>query len=140
MRGRIGDSREKQKNRFSFEINELDPDSLKTIFNDINSLLKECTTESKEKIHKELSIKDEKFPHNSRFKFNKRIVKIEYSNKNLRNLIDPKFMHLKCDDNEQIVFKVQEKNKRIYLFKQDKFIGSWGASEMNEFQGKISME
>ena len=63
---------------------------------------------------KELSIKDEKFPHYSKFKFNKRVVKIEYSNRDLSNLIDPKFTHLKCDDNEQIVFKVQEKNKRIY--------------------------
>ena len=76
--------------------------------------MKECNTESKEKTHKELSIKDEKFPHYSKFKFNKRVVKIEYSNRDLSNLIDPKFTHLKCDDNEQIVFKVQEKNKRIY--------------------------
>ena len=58
------------------------------------------------------------FPHYSKFKFNKRVVKIEYSNRDLSNLIDPKFTHLKCDDNEQIVFKVQEKNKRIsYLSK-----------------------
>ena len=127
-------------NQFSSEINKLESNNLKTIFNDIDSLLKECNTESKEKIHKELSIKDEKFPHHSRFKFNNRVVKIKYSNRDLINLIDPKFTHLKCDDNEQIVFKVQEKNKRIYLFKQDKFIGSWGVSEMHEFQGKISME
>ena len=92
-------------NKFSSEINELKPDNLKTIFNDIDSLLKECNIESKNKTHKESSVKDEKFPHHSRFKFNNRVVKIEYSNKNLRNLIDPKFVHIKSDDNEQIVFQ-----------------------------------
>ena len=127
-------------NKFYSEINELKPNNLKTIFNDIDSLLKECNIESKNKTHKESSVKDEKFPHHSRFKFNNRVVKIEYSNKDLRNLIDPKFAHIKSEDKEQIVFKVQEKNKRIYLFKQDKYIGSWGFSEMHEFQGKISME
>ena len=72
----------------------------------------ECNTESKEKIHKELSIKDEKSNHYSKFKFNKRVVKIEYSNKDLRNLIDPKFAHLKCDDKEQIVNKIKKANIR----------------------------
>ena len=134
------DSNKYPINQFSSEINKLEPNNLRTIFNDIDSLLKECNIESKEKIQKELSIKDEKFPHYSRFKFNNRVVKIEYSNKDLSNLIDPKFMHIKSEDNEQIVFKVQEKNKRIYLFKHDKFFGSWGVSEMHEFQGKISME
>ena len=134
------DSNKYPLNQFFSEINELEPNNLKTIFNDIDSLLKECDTESKNKTNEELSIKDEKFSHHSRFKFNNRVVKIEYSNKDLRNLIDPKFVHIKSDDKEQIVFKVQEKNKRIYLFKQDKFIGGWGISEMHEFQGKISME
>ena len=134
------DSNKYPSNQFLSEINELKPDNLKTIFNDIDSLLKECNIESKDKTYEELSIKYEKFPHHSKFKFNKRVVKIEYSNKELINLIDPKFAHIKSDDKEQIVFKVQEKNKRIYLFKQDKFIGSWDISEMHEFQGKISME
>ena len=102
--------------------------------------MKECSTESKEKTNKEFSIKDEKYPYYSKFKFNNRVVKVEYLNKDLSNLIDPKFTHLKCEDTEQIVFKVEEKNKRICLFKQDEFIGSWGVSEMHEFQGKISMQ
>jgi len=134
------DSNKYPLNQFSSEINEIGPSNLKKIYDDINSLLNECNIESKDKTHEELNVKHEKFPHCSKFKFNKRVVKIEYSNRDLINLIDPKFTHLKCDDNEQIVFKVQEKNKRIYLFKQDKFIGSWGVSEMHEFHGKISME
>ena len=134
------DSNKYPLNQFSSEINKLESNNLGTIFNDIDSLLKECNIESKNKTYEESSVKHENFTHYSKFKFNKRVVKIEYSNRDLSNLIDPKFTHLKCDDNEQIVFKVQEKNKRIYLFKQDKFIGSWGVSEMHEFQGKISME
>ena len=134
------DSNKYPLNQFSSEINELKPDKLKTIFNDIDTLLKECDMESENKTHEELSIKDEKLTYHSKFKFNNRVVKIEYSNKDLRNLIDPKFTHLKCDDKEQIVFKVHEESNRIYLFMHDKFIGSWGDSEMHEFQGKISME
>ena len=134
------DSNKYPLNQFSSDINDLKPENLKTIFNDIESLLKECDIESRNKTYDELSINDEKFLHFSKFKFNERVVKIEYSNKELRNLIDPKFAHIKCDDNEQIVFKVQQKNKRIQLFKQDKFIGNWCVSEMHEFQGKMSME
>ena len=134
------DSNKYPLNQFSSEINKLESNNLGTIFNDIDSLLKECNIESKDKTYEESSIKHENFTHYSKFKFNKRVVKIEYSNRDLSNLIDPKFTHLKCDDNEQIVFKVQQKNKRIFLCKQDKFIGSWGISEMHEFQGKISME
>ena len=88
------DSNKYPLKKFSSEINELKPNNLRTIFNDIDSLLKECNTELKVKIHKELSVKYEKFPHHSKFKFNKRVVKIEYSNRNLSNLIDPKFTHL----------------------------------------------
>ena len=134
------DSKKYPLSQFFSEINELKSKNLKKIFNDIDLLLIECNTESIIKKREEFSIKDEKFPYYSKFKFNKRVVKIEYSNKDISNLIDPKFMHIKSDDNEQIVFKIQEKNKRIYLFKEDKFIGGWGISEMHEFQGKISME
>ena len=126
--------------QFFSETNKLKAENLKTIYNDIDSLLKECNTESKNKIQEELRLNLKNFPHHSKFKFNKRVVKIEYSNKDLRNLIDPKFEHLKCDDKEKIVFKVQKNNKRIYLYKQEKLINSWGESEMHEFQGKISME
>ena len=134
------DSKKFPLSQFFSEINELKSKNLKKIFNDIDLLLIECNTELINKKREELSIKDEKFPYYCKFKFNKLVVKIEYSNKDLSNLINPKFTHLKCDDNEQIVFKVQEKNKRIHLFKQDKFIGSWGVSEIHEFHGKISME
>ena len=113
------DSNKYPLNQFSSKINEIDPNNLKKIYGDINSLLKECNIESKDKTHEELSFKHEKFSHYSKFKFNKRVVKIEYSNRNLSNLIDPKFAHIKSDDNEQIVFKVQEKNKRIYLHPQN---------------------
>ena len=134
------DSNKYPLNQFFSEINEIEPENLKTILKDIDSLLKECNTESKNKTLKELIIKDNKSNHYSKFKFNKRVVKIEYSNKDLRNLIDPKFAHLKCDDKEQIVYNIQEKNKRIYLYKQGKFMGHWDASELHEFQGKMSME
>ena len=63
------DSNKYPINQFFSDTNKLEPKNLRTIFNDIDSLLKECNIESKEKIQKELSIKDEKFPHYSRSKF-----------------------------------------------------------------------
>ena len=72
--------------------------------------------------------------------FNNRVVKIEYENKSLKDLIDPKFSHLHSDDKEEITYRVCKIDKKIVLFKEDKFIGSWNADEMHEFQGKVSME
>ena len=42
------DSNKYPLNQFSSEINKLEPNNLRTIFNDIDSLLKECNIESKE--------------------------------------------------------------------------------------------
>ena len=55
-------------------------------------------------------------------------------------MIDPKFNHLKCNDREEIIYKVVERNEKINLFKNKKFLGSWGNEKMHEFQGKVSME
>ena len=48
------DSNKYPLNQFSSEINKLEPNNLKTIFNDIDSLLKECNTESKDKTHERI--------------------------------------------------------------------------------------
>ena len=71
--------------------------SLKPISDNIKNLLEECNLDY-DKINPEqsLSIADE-YIHQSKFKFNRRVVKIEYSDERLKSLIDPKFNHLKCN-------------------------------------------
>ena len=120
--------------------NKIDSEKLKPISDNIKNLLKECNKDY-DKINPEqsLSIADE-YIHQSKFKFNRRVVKIEYSDERLKSLIDPKFNHLKCNDREEIIYKVVERNEKINLFKNKKFLGSWGSEKMHEFQGKVSME
>ena len=120
--------------------NKINSEKLKPISDNIKNLLKECNQDY-DKINPEqsLSIADE-YIHQSKFKFNRRVVKIEYSDERLKSLIDPKFNHLKCNDKEEIIFKVVERNEKINLFKNKKFLGSWGSEKMHEFQGKVSME
>ena len=127
-------------NRLLLKNNKVNSITLKNILNDVDLLLKECNEDLDCKNQNEIISNNKQYSISSKFKFNERVVKIEYSSENLRNLIDPKFIHLKSEEDEDIVFKVQEKNKKIYLFKEEEFTGNWGVSEMHEFQGKISME
>ena len=120
--------------------NKLNSEKLKPISDNIKNLLEECNQDY-DKINpkQSLSIANE-YIHQSKFKFNRRVVKIEYSDERLKSLIDPKFNHLKCNDSEEIIYKVVERNEKINLFKNKKFLGSWGNEKMHEFQGKVSME
>jgi len=120
--------------------NKINSEKLKPISDNIKNLLEECNQDY-DKINpkQSLSIADE-YIHQSKFKFNRRVVKIEYSDERLKSLIDPKFNHLKCNDREEIIYKVVERNEKINLFKNKKFLGSWGNDKMHEFQGKVSME
>ena len=120
--------------------NKINSEKLKPISDNIKNLLEECNQDY-DKINpkQSLSIADE-YIHQSKFKFNKRVVKIEYSDERLKSLIERKFDHLKCNEKEEITYKVVKKNKKINLFKNDKFLGSWGSEKMHEFQGKVSME
>lgn len=127
-------------NQLLLKNNKVNSVTLKNILNDVDLLLKECNEKLDYKTQNEIIPNNKQYSFYSKFKFNDRVAKIEYSSENLRNLIDPKFIHLKSQDKEDIVFKVEEKNKRIHLFKEEEFTGDWGVSEMHEFQGKISME
>ena len=119
---------------------QVNSSKLKDINKDLENLILECNSEKQEEENKKIDINNGFLKCQSSFKFNNRVVKILYENENLRNLIDPKFIHLKTQEKENLTFKVFEKNKKIYLFKEDLFLGGWGLSKMHEFQGKISME
>ena len=120
--------------------NKINSEKLKPISDNIKNLLKECNQyDDKINTERSLSVLD-KYTHQSKFKFNRRVVKIEYSDERLKSLIDPKFNHLKCNDREEIIYKVVERNEKINLFENKKFLGSWGNEKMHEFQGKVSME
>ena len=107
---------------------------------EINTLISDCNKISNTKEIKEVDLTNFISEDYTKICFNNRVVKIEYDNKNLKELINPKFSHLSSDKREEVTYRVCEIEKKIFLFKEDQFIGSWGSDEMHEFQGKVSME
>ena len=107
---------------------------------EINTLVSDCNKTSNRKEIEEVDLKNFNSEQYTKICFNNRVVKIEYENKNLKELIDPKFSHLNSNEKEEITYRVCKIDKKIVLFREDKFIGSWNADEMHEFQGKVSME
>jgi hypothetical protein len=118
-------------------INILNDQSIKE---EINTLVSDCNKTSNRKEIEEVDLKNFNSEQYTKICFNNRVVKIEYENKNLKELIDPKFSHLNSEKKEEINYRVCMIDKKIVLFREDKFIGSWNADEMHEFQGKVSME
>ena len=118
-------------------INILNHQSVKE---EINTLISDCNKTSDRKEIEEFDLTNFISEDYTKICFNDRVVKIEYENKSLKDLIDPKFSHLHSDDKEEITYRVCKIDKKIVLFKEDKFIGSWNGDEMHEFQGKVSME
>ena len=107
---------------------------------EIDNLISDCNKTSDRKEIEEVDLANFISKEYTKIFFNDRVVKIEYENKNLKELIDPKFSHLNSDKKEEITYRVCEIDKKIFLFKEDIFIGNWNADEMHEFQGKVSME
>ena len=132
-------------NKLSPSKHPLNTESIKILNNqsiqeEINTLISDCNKTSKRKKKKEIDLKNFNSEQYTKICFNAKVVKIEYENKNLKELIDPKFSHLNSDEKEEITYRVCKIDKKIVLFKEDKFIGSWNADDMHEFQGKVSME
>ena len=93
------------------EQNQIISDELVNINIDIQNLLLECNLQIDNE-NLEVSPKfGKEYVHQSKFKFNDRVVKIEFSDKKLRSVIDPKFDHLSCDQKEEVTYKVTESNK-----------------------------
>ena len=118
-------------------INILNDQSVKE---EIKTLISDCNKTFNSKEIEAVDLKNFNSEQYTKICFNNRVVKIEYENKNLKELIDPKFSHLNSNEKEEITYRVCKIDKKIVLFKEDKFIGSWNADEMHEFQGKVSME
>ena len=118
-------------------INILNDQSVKE---EINTLISDCNKNSKSEEKKEVDLTNFISRDYTKIRFNDRVVKIEYENKSLKKLIDPKFSHLNSADKEEITYRVCMIDNKISLFMEDKFIGSWNSDELHEFQGKVSME
>ena len=120
--------------------NKINSSDLQHIENDLKELLKDCNTPRLKKQSKNNLKENKSLKFQSLFTFNSRTIKVEYENESLKELVEPKFTHLKSNNKESLLLKILTKNKKLYLFKENLFLGEWDSSEMHEFQGKVSME
>ena len=76
------------------------------------------------------------------YSFNDIIIKVCFNSEETKALIHPKFSHLAIDNtnNYDVEYTVFNSNNKLFIFKNDQFVGSWNNTELHEFQGKFSME
>ena len=113
----------------------------KKIDNDISELLLEAKQIKLKPVQEHTSkVKDCKMIHH--YYFNDTCVKICLDSKETKALIHPKYSHLAIANtkNCDVEFKIFNSDKKLVIFKNDQFVGSWDNTELHEFQGKFSME
>jgi len=76
------------------------------------------------------------------YSFNDIILKICFENEQTKSLIHPKYSHLAIDNtnNYDVEYKIFNSDNKLFIFKNNQFVGSWKNTELHEFQGKFSME
>ena len=113
----------------------------KKIDKDISELLLE-TKQIKLKTVQEHTSKVKDCKMIQHYYFNGTCVKICFDSEETKALIHPKYSHLVVDNtkNCDVEYKIFNSDKKLVIFKNDQFIGSWDNTELHEFQGKFSME
>ena len=76
------------------------------------------------------------------YSFNDIILKICFDTIDTKSLIHPKYSHLAIDNtnNYDVEYKIFNSDNKLFIFKNNQFVGSWKNTELHEFQGKFSME
>ena len=113
----------------------------KKIDNDISELLLETKQIKLKPVQEHTSkVKDCKMIQH--YYFNDTCVKICLDSEETKALIHPKYSHLAIANtkNCDVEFKIFNSDKKLVIFKNDQFVGSWDNTELHEFQGKFSME
>ncbi len=107
---------------------------------EIKNLLDELLRPLKKNNHNSSKLPQTKFATNKNYKFNNKVLKFSFENKDMLELVHPKFEHLECKDKGEKNFKIFREKKFIRFFIDDKHVGSYNKNQMHELQGKISME
>ena len=129
---------------FLVEITEslnVSSDIAKKIDKDIEDLLIETKQIKLKPVKEHISkIKDCKLIQY--YSFNDIIIKVCFNSEETKALIHPKFSHLAIDNtnNYDVEYTVFNSNNKLFIFKNDQFVGSWNNTELHEFQGKFSMQ
>ena len=97
------------------------------------------TKESEEILKADLPIE---FNYIKFYKINNLIFKVAFNNEIELSYVHPKFAHLVIDNPKEShhTFSVFTKEKNIYFYVDNVFIGGWTNKDIHYFQGKFSME
>jgi len=87
-------------------------------------------------------VQPNKFDYIKYYEISDLVVKVEYASIVELELVHFKFAHLETKERSEVThtFSMFRQSQKIYLFLNNKIIGSWTAREVHYFQGKFSME
>ena len=76
------------------------------------------------------------------YSFNNNTIKVCFDSEETKSLIHQKYKHLDIDNtnNYGVEYKIFNSDNKLFIFKNNKIVGSWDSSRLHEFQGKFSME
>ena len=114
--------------------------NLSNIDLEIKNLLDELLKPLKKNKHSPSILSQTKFAINKNYKFNNKVLKFSFENKSMLELVHPKFEHLECKNEGGKNFKIFREKELISFFIDDRYIAGYNKNQMNELQGKISME
>ena len=76
------------------------------------------------------------------YSFNNTTIKVCFDTEETKSLIHQKYKHLDIDNtnNYGVEYKIFNSDNKLFIFKNNKIVGSWDNTRLHEFQGKFSME
>ena len=113
----------------------------KMIDKDISELLLETKQIKLKPVQEHTSkIKDCKMIQH--YYFNDTCIKICFDNEETKALIHPKYSHLVIDNVNiyDVQYQIFNSDNKLFIFKNNQFLGTWDRDQSHEFQGKFSME
>ena len=113
----------------------------KKIDKDISELLLETKQIKLKPVQEHTSkVKDCQLIHY--YSFNDIIIKVCFDSDETKALIHPKYSHLVIDNVNiyDVQYQIFNSDNKLFIFKNNQFLGTWDRDQSHEFQGKFSME
>ena len=113
----------------------------KKIDKDISELLLETKQIKLKPVQEHTSkVKDCQLIHY--YSFNDIIIKVCFDSDETKALIHPKYSHLVIDNVNiyDVQYQIFNSDNKLFIFKNNQFLGAWSSNQLHEFQGKFSME
>ena len=76
------------------------------------------------------------------YSFNNTIIKVGFDSEETKSLIHQKYRHLAINhvNSYDVEYAIFNSGDTLFIYKNNKIVGSWDSTQLHEFQGKFSME